>query len=407
MASVGGGTVEAATHSKFAATRVDGRKVVVIPPGAEGPVLWGPYQTLEPGRYQVTFQITPMAYAQPSDPCCEIDVTTNAGNKLLLRHDLSVRDVLAAGNRVAVTFEAGEVDRFEYRVHALGGAGFRVDYSRLAWPVDRPFDPTDIANSEVYAENSTSIDFARQCGAEMWLSGDTLFAKIDGVLFDIQCAGDIQVVGDIFQAREYDILPPFPCIAIDIGMNAGLASLVLARKPQVETVFGYEPFQTPFRRALTNFSRNPELANKLHPENIGLADRNEILDVKFDPQATINNSIRGVTSGPAELITIRDAASELGPKITAAAERGLGVVMKVDCEGSEFAIFDSLRRAALFPKIDAFMIEWHKWWSAELSQADLIAPLAEAGYVVFDRTHPADPWAGLLYAVRSARGGVA
>ena len=187
-------------------------------------------------------------------------------------------------------------------------------------------------------------------------------------------------------------------------MNAGVASLALAKNPQVEAVFSFEPFAVPFRRAGDNFRRNPGLAAKIRAENFGLADRNQELTVRSDPAATIGVSIRGVQGGSPERIRIRDAASELGPILKDAAEHGLGVVMKMDCEGSEFAIFESLARGKLFDKIDAFMIEWHKWWSAEKTQADLIAPLREAGFFVFDRTHPGNPHAGLLLAVRAATG---
>jgi hypothetical protein len=76
------------------------------------------------------------------------------------------------------------------------------------------------------------------------------------------------------------------------------------------------------------------------------------------------------------------------------------VFLKIDCEGSEFAIMQSLERAGLLILIDAIMIEWHKWWSADLSQKDIIRSLLDAGFVVFDRTTPANVFAGMVYAVR-------
>ncbi|MFB9952780.1 hypothetical protein ACFFP0_28370 [Rhizobium puerariae] len=53
--------------------------------------------------------------------------------------------------------------------------------------------------------------------------------------------------------------------------------------------------------------------------------------------------------------------------------------------------------------IDAMVIEWHKWWSKDRTQMDLIAPLIEAGFVVLDKTSSSNPHAGLLYAVRATR----
>jgi hypothetical protein len=47
------------------------------------------------------------------------------------------------------------------------------------------------------------------------------------------------------------------------------------------------------------------------------------------------------------------------------------------------------------------MIEWHKWWSKEKTQQDIIRPLTKAGHLVFDRTNPENPYAGMLLAVRT------
>ena len=117
---------------------------------------------------------------------------------------------------------------------------------------------------------------------------------------------------------------------------------------------------------------------------------------------TIGVSVKGNSAGTPETIEIRDAAVELKPLIADTKNRGLGVVIKVDCEGSEFPIFEALEQNGLFKDIDALMIEWHKWWSADKTQYDLIAPLTKAGFFVFDRTQVANPHAGLLLAVRAA-----
>ncbi len=259
-------------------------------------------------------------------------------------------------------------------------------------------------DNEFYNENFESIVGLEGGGVQFALDRDELIARVDDVALEVQSTEDLQLLHEVFLANEYTVFPPLQCIAVDIGMNVGLASLALARNPRIETVFAYEPFAAPFRRAARNFQRNPALARKIRPVNFGLADRDEDLEVKVSPTATIGTSIRGMAAGNIERIRVRDAAEELRPKIEEASRRGLGVVVKVDCEGSEFAIFDSLERASLLGKIDAFVIEWHKWWSAEKTQADLIAPLRKAGFFVFDRTHPANPHAGILQAVRSARG---
>ena len=71
-----------------------------------------------------------------------------------------------------------------------------------------------------------------------------------------------------------------------------------------------------------------------------------------------------VAGGVPTNVSLKDAATMLRPVIEDAKARGLAVVVKVDCEGSEFAIFRSLAAAGLLSQIDAFMVEWHAMFEA-------------------------------------------
>ncbi len=391
-------------HARYPVLRSAGKQYVDVPRNAYGYIVWGPYQTLAPGDYEVAFEIQPLEFESESEACCKIDIAADFGNEILLQRDFSVGELLKANGKAEAIFSLKKPSVVEYRVFGINGAGFRVRYYRKARPIGSGGQPVRLWESEVYAQNYDQICLLERCGVEFRAGRDGLVAKADDIVLDVENAEDLQVIAEVFLAKEYNVLPPGRCIAIDIGMNVGVASLALAKNPQVEVVFAYEPFAAPFRRAALNFERNPQLSAKIQPFNVGLADRDEDLDVFSDPTSTIGVSIRGAASGRRERIQIKDAGEELRPHIENAAKRGLGVVVKVDCEGSEFAIFDSLTRESLLSKIDAFMIEWHKWWSSDKTQADLIAPLREAGFFVFDRTHPANPHAGLLLAIRSARG---
>jgi FkbM family methyltransferase len=391
-------------NAKFPPTRSSGKSFIVAPKKCQGLVVWGPYQTLEPGAYDITFEIMPVEYKSPAEACCRIDVATEFGDEIIFLKDLTVGDLLAHKGKVTATFNVNKTSIVEYRVTALKGPGFRVRYFRKAHPAGFQ-GSADLReeNNKLYEDNFRLIASLESSGINFAVDGDKLVASAAGLALEVRGFEDLQLLHEVFIINDYTVLPPGRCFAIDIGMNVGMASLALAKNPQIDTVFGYEPFAAPFEQALHHFKLNPDISVKIRPANIGLADREEELEVKSDPNSTIGVSIRGTASGNLERIRIRDAAEELAPKIEEAVARGLGVVMKVDCEGSEFAIFASLKRAALFDKIDAFMIEWHKWWSPGKTQADLIAPLLEAGYFVFDRTQPRNPHAGFLAAVRGAR----
>ena len=183
-------------------------------------------------------------------------------------------------------------------------------------------------------------------------------------------------------------------------MNCGLTSLYAAQLGHVKEVHAFEPFQGPFRDAVENFSLNPELAKKITPYHFGLGDGDRTLTVTSDTENTIGVSIRGQVSGTSQEIKIRDASDVLSKLISKAKENGQDAVLKLDCEGSEFAIFDALVRNGMLSSINLCLVEWHKWWSLDASQRDLILPLLKENFVVFDRTRASNPHAGTFFAVR-------
>lgn len=91
-----------------------------------------------------------------------------------------------------------------------------------------------------------------------------------GYIFD----GDgILIVEEIFKNDEYNFDIGGPAVVIDIGMHIGLASLYFAARDDVEGVYGFEPFKPTFEQAMFNFKINEKYADKIHPHNYGLGDR--------------------------------------------------------------------------------------------------------------------------------------
>ncbi len=107
----------------------------------------------------------------------------------------------------------------------------------------------------------------------------------------------------------------------------------------------------------------------------------------------------GLSEGIPFPVVLRDAASALAPIIDSARARGLDVIVKMDCEGSEYAVFETLERSGLIGRASAYMVEWHAIFP-DKTQEDLIAPLRRAGFMVFDRSPPRGN--GFFYAVKQA-----
>jgi hypothetical protein len=75
------------------------------------------------------------------------------------------------------------------------------------------------------------------------------------------------------------------------------------------------------------------------------------------------------------------------------------IVMKMDCEGSEYGIIDSMDRSGTLSKVEAVMMEWHKIMTGD-DPDKLVAHLARNGFRVFSSTNKRMPNVGIIRAVR-------
>ena len=235
-------------------------------------------------------------------------------------------------------------------------------------------------------------------GAGVKIVDGDVIVTIDGISFYARVPDDLRFVDEIFFRSTYNFSLGRDCCVIDIGMNIGLVAMTFARKDFVKQVHSFEPFKGTYSRARANLSLNPEIAAKISAHNFGLADADEDKTVLiYDESDSGAFSIRGSGSGTPEAISVRNAAKVLGPIIEAAKADGLSIVAKVDCEGSEFPIFETLEQHGLLAELSAFMVEWHRGILGK-TQRDLIAPLLTHGFTVFDLTGKTGN--GFFYAVR-------
>lgn len=357
-----------------------------------GCVVYGPYAELAAGRFKVVFDIA----SKVASDVARIDVVTNSGLTVL------AEKVVSAGVS-ELDFDLPNNAAVEFRVHALGQP-FSVAYER---PLSVMLDAAEAGRfltlrgdvPDFVLRNYSAIRRLAELGVDFDVS-DAITATVQGIKCRVHSEEELQLFTELFFINEYTFTSPVECVVIDIGMNVGLTSLLLANNPMVAAVHSFEPFATPFARAHANIALNPLLEPKITAYPFGLADRKEALRVKVQDTNTVGVSIAGTSVGVEETIHIAPAAETLRPILDAAKAAGRRVVIKVDCEGSEFAIFEDLERAGMFQLIDVMMIEWHKWWDPAKTQADLMRPMVESGLFVFDRTNPDNPMAGSLYAVR-------
>lgn len=161
-------------------------------------------------------------------------------------------------------------------------------------------------------------------------------------------------VNNIFYDHEYLIkkcfLPSTPIIVVDIGANVGLFALYMHMTQSVDTIHCFEPAPA----SLELLRHNTADLQNIHVHPYGLTNRDGRAVMMLHPQNTGQNMIVPATALGAESIEVqvRDAGK-------AFSQLGLGYVdvLKVDTEGCEIAILESLK--ARLDYIGIVLLEYH------------------------------------------------
>ena len=385
---------------------VNGTTSIKTKKGDSGWVLYGPYLELPAGFYQVSFQITPSGFtsdAERREICGFVDVCRDDGTHILSKNAFSAEQLI----------NVDVLSIFEFRVFSTGVVGLVVQSNRFL-TVDQGYFDAAVSSKKFlsslisksltynvfFIQNILHFESLADRGALITPVNHVVVVDLFGIKINVQNLEDFQIINEILLHNEYNFAINRNVCVIDVGMNVGLASLYFANLSYVREVHAFEPFKAPFDRALANFALNPNLSKKIMAYNFGIGNQNTNVDVLYSDQETISVSTRGASQGLPSSILIRDAGEVLSDVIAEAQAKELKIVVKMDCEGSEFPVFERLIEKNLLSNISVFLIEWHKWWSVDKTQLDLIKPLLDADFVVFDQTRVTNPHAGSLYAVR-------
>lgn len=223
--------------------------------------------------------------------------------------------------------------------------------------------------------------------------------KANDISFHVTSISNIEAMMEIFYENIYKINTLDKCIVIDIGMNIGIASLYFALMPNVSKVYSFEPFKETYEQAVYNINLNREISKKIISENFGLSNKNELAEALFcsdfsgSMSTSKNNTLKlniNKNKLSSEKVTLRSASEVLSEILT---ENNEKVILKVDCEGSEYEIFEILDKDGILNKIDYLLLEWH--FKGEKPILDI---LQKYGFVSFSRLIYYD--LGLIYAVK-------
>jgi FkbM family methyltransferase len=230
------------------------------------------------------------------------------------------------------------------------------------------------------------------------IEGDVAVTK-ERIKFDI--SNDARVcfhIKEILVNEIYSLICKDDCVVIDIGMNCAAASLFFATKDPVKKIYAFEPFKPTIALAKKNLDLNPDLSKKIRIFEYGLGKKDAILEIPYSAELSYRMSTTHAISieqnAQTETATIKDAAQSLAPIFEE--NRGERIIIKCDCEGAEFEIFERLDESKLIGNIDVILLEYH------FENPDrLIKILAEAGFAVHvQKREKKEPIMGYLYAVK-------
>lgn len=233
-------------------------------------------------------------------------------------------------------------------------------------------------------------------------NGD-LHIQIDNTVFKINDEEELFILCEVFIEGSYNLLLPNNkrSVLIDIGMNVGVTSIFYGRQKGVEKIFSFEPFEPTFNMALENIKLNTEIAYKFYPNNFGLAKSESNLQTPFSLKQKGRMGLNGL---PAKSTMIKDNVEfqtiYLKPikdefeKIKKEV-KGYYVVCKMDCEGVEYELIDSLYENNLLSLPDVYFIEWHY-----KSPDKIVTKLMENNFTVINTTFR-ELHSGMIYAIKN------
>ena len=213
---------------------------------------------------------------------------------------------------------------------------------------------------------------------------DHLLCEIDKMKCFISTWEELLILKEIYIDGIYNYYSSNKSVLIDIGMNVGLTSLFFADKSNFTNIYSYEPFKPTFDAARENFKLNNDLSKKIFAFNFGLGAENSQIEIPYNFEYKGSMGIQGL---PKHIqidennityltVDIRSVGSEIN--IIKEKHKDREIVVKMDCEGSEYVIIEKLVQENLLKYIDVILMEWHIKGSSYL-----VEKLIDAGFHVF------------------------
>jgi FkbM family methyltransferase len=295
-------------------------------------------------------------------------------------------------------------------VYEVVNAGFvRSDFVSARVPRDLVISSLDLPlrrrGEDYLLQNLKSLrELKETCNAEFEY-GSQLVVRLDGLTLLLETGQDIQILRDIFCRGIYDLSLPkeYPLLIFDVGMNVGFASLRFATRHPGSIVVGFEPMQETYQQALRNIALNPVASTRIRTMNFGLGAETETSQIPYSYEYKGVAGIHGARNlpfgchtelKPFELRNVSEVVMSVSEAFP-----GRKMILKLDCEGSEYGIVESLEEKGILGEFLAVVMEWHSVVATE-EPGKLEKELVNCGFNTFMYRDENRPKTGMIYAVR-------
>jgi FkbM family methyltransferase len=215
--------------------------------------------------------------------------------------------------------------------------------------------------------------------------GKNMFVKINELTIKIETLEELFIINEVFLENMYRVESKAEYVVLDIGMNVGITSLYFSQFDNIKKIYAFEPLKPTFTCANANLILNKKYSPKVQAFNFGLSNKAQNIEVSFDPINKGNVGIKnaGITAlsqKNVELIELREASKVL--RQISEENPSTRFLVKLDCEGSEYDIFENLFSASMLPLFKIFIIEWHNMVGYKERLHNLINAFKECNFQV-------------------------
>jgi FkbM family methyltransferase len=251
------------------------------------------------------------------------------------------------------------------------------------------------------AHYRSAVALKEVAGAEFRLAGESLNVSVAGLHFNVETGEELFILFEIFVANAYKFIPARETVVLDVGANAGFASLYFAKQASTLAVLAFEPFTETIEAAKRNIALNPDVANRIEYFCKAVSDVSGQREFYYSPSHRGSSGATSPTAVVDDHFTKRVVDAIAAEEVFTLAESrfpGAELTVKLDCEGCEYSIVRRLDALGLVRRAASYLVEWHRW-SPDHDREALVEAFRKNGFHVFEPGERQEH-IGMLYAAR-------